>query len=74
MPNLPIDLATVDWTTVGVLSVIAFLAALVGNAIAFGNRLMGSILTAVLFAVFYVAWHYYFEAMVMPPAATTPPT
>lgn len=69
MPKLPFDLASVDWTTVGVLAVIAFLAAIVGNAIAFGNRLFGSILTAVFFAVFYVAWIYWLQAMVMPPAA-----
>lgn len=72
MPNLPIDLATVDWTTVAILSGIALIAAVVGNAIAFGNRLMGAILTAVFYAVFYVAWHYYLAAMVMPPAATPP--
>ncbi len=72
MPNLPFDLATVDWTTVGIFSAIAFVATLVGNAIAFGNRLMGAILTAVFFAVFYVAWVYWFQAMVMPAAATPP--
>ena len=36
MPQLPFDLATVDWTTVAIFSGIAFLAALVGNAIAIG--------------------------------------
>jgi hypothetical protein len=72
MPNLPFDLATVDWTTVGIYSGIAFLAAIVGNAVAFGNRFMGSVLTAVFFAVFFVAWHYWLQAMVLPPA-TTPP-
>jgi hypothetical protein len=72
MPNLPFDLAAVDWTTVGIYSAIAFVAALVGNAIAFGNRLMGSILTAVFFAVFYVAWVYWLHAMVMPTAAAPP--
>lgn len=70
--NLPFDLATVDWTTVGIYSAIAFIAAIVGNAIAFGNRLMGAILTAIFFAVFYVGWVYWLQAMVMPPAATPP--
>jgi hypothetical protein len=72
MPNLPFDLATVDWTTVGIYSAIAFVAALVGNAIAFGNRFMGAILTAVFFAVFYVAWTYLLHGMVIPSAATPP--
>jgi hypothetical protein len=72
MSDLPFDLATVDWMTVGVFSAIAFLAALVGNAVAFGNRLMGAILTAVFFAVFYVVWMYWLQAMVMPPAAPPP--
>jgi hypothetical protein len=79
MSELPFDLASVDWMTVGILSAIAFLGALVGNAIAMGNKLMGAILTAVFFAVFYVAWTYWLQAMVMPadvaPAAVvTPPT
>ncbi|HUJ37502.1 MAG TPA: hypothetical protein VLW88_07470 [Hyphomicrobium sp.] len=74
MPQLPFDPATVDWQNVGILSAIAFLAGIVGNAIAFGNRLMGSILTAVFFAVFYVAWHYWLAGMVMPPAAGSSPT
>jgi len=72
MPDLPFDVAAVDWMTVGVLSAIAFLAAIVGNAIAFGNRLMGAILTGVFFAVFFVAWTYWLQAMVMPPAAPPP--
>lgn len=73
MPNLPFDLATVDWTTVGIYSAIAFIAAIIGNAIAFGNRFMGSVLTAVFFAVIYVAWHYWLQGMVLPAATATPP-
>jgi hypothetical protein len=72
MSDLPFDLAAVDWMTVGVFSAIAFLAAIVGNAIAFGNKLMGAILTAVFFAVFFVVWTYWLQAMVMPPAAPPP--
>jgi hypothetical protein len=69
MPQLPFDLATVDWTAVAILSGIAFLAALVGNVIAFGSRFFGAVLTAVFFAAFYVAWHYWLAAMVLPAAA-----
>ena len=78
MSDLPFDLASVDWMAVGIFSAIAFLAALIGNSIAFGNKLMGAILTAVFFAVIYVVWVYWLQAMVMPdvaPAAVvTPPT
>jgi hypothetical protein len=72
MPNLPFDLATVDWNTVGILSAIAFVAAIIGNAVGFGNRFMGSVLTAVFFAVIYVAWIYWLQAMVFPPAGAPP--
>lgn len=72
MPDLPFDLAAVDWMTVGILSAIALVASLIGNGIAFGNKLMGAILTAIFFAVIYVAWAYWLQAMVMPPAPTPP--
>ncbi len=71
MPNLPFDPATVDWVTVGIYSGLAFLAALVGGAIAFGNRFFGAVLTAVFFAIFYVAWHYWLAAIVLPGATPT---
>jgi len=74
MPQLPFDLATVDWHSVGILSAIAFLAGIVGNVVALGNRLVGSILTAVFFAVFYVAWHYWLQGIVLPPTAGPSPT
>jgi hypothetical protein len=72
MPELPFDLATVDWFTVGIFSAIAFLAALVGNGIAFGSKFLGAVLTAVFFAVFFVAWTYWLQAMVLPPAGPPP--
>jgi hypothetical protein len=72
MPHLPFDLATVDWTTVAIYSGIAFLAAIVGNVIAFGNRFAGAVLTAVFFAVFYVAWVYWLAAIALPPAGAPP--
>lgn len=68
MPQLPFDLATVDWQTVAIYAGIAFLAALVGNIIAFGSRFVGAVLTAILFAVFYVAWVYWLAAIVLPVA------
>lgn len=62
--KLPIDLATVDWVQVGTLTAIAFIASLVATIISFGNRSIGPVLTAILFAVFYVAWFYYLDDIV----------
>lgn len=70
MPQLPFDLATVDWVTVAIYSGIAFIASVIGNAIA-GSRLLGAILSTILFAVFFVAWYYWLAGIVLPPA--TPP-
>lgn len=73
MENLPFDLSTVDWGPVAIYAVIAFIAALVGNAIAFGNKLFGAILTGVFFAVFFVLWVYWLQAMVESTPAAPPP-
>jgi len=72
MPDLPFDLATVDWVTVAIYAGIAFLAAIIGNAIALGNRFAGAVLTALFFAIFYVLWVYWLAALAFPPAATPP--
>jgi len=56
---MPIDLSTVNWLFVGLMAVLAFVASLIGNAIALRNLFFGAIITAVLFAVGFVAWNYY---------------
>jgi len=56
---MPIDLATVNWAYVGILSGFAFVAALLGGLISFRNRLGGAIIAAILFAVAFVYWTYY---------------
>ncbi len=56
---MPIDLSTVNWTFVGLMAVLAFVAALLGSLIAFRNRFLGAILAAILFAIGFVAWNYY---------------
>lgn len=71
MPNLPFDLATVDWFTVAINSGIAFIAAIVGNILS-GNRLLGAILTTLFFAIFFVVWHYWLGGIAFPPAAAPP--
>jgi hypothetical protein len=56
---MPIDLATVNWTFVALMAVLAFVAALLGGLIAFSSRFLGAILAAILFAIGFVAWNYY---------------
>jgi len=56
---MPIDLSTVNWFYVVILSVFAFVAALLGSLIAFRNKFVGAILAAILFAVVFVFWTYY---------------
>jgi hypothetical protein len=54
-----IDLSTVNWVFVGLMTALAFVAALLGSLIAFKNRFVGAIIAALLFAVGFVAWNYY---------------
>jgi len=63
---MPIDWGTVKWVNVGLLSVFAFVAALIGNFLSFRHWLAGAILTAILFAVLYILWTYYPHGLVLP--------
>ncbi len=56
---MPIDLSTVNWLYVGLMALLAFVAALLGSLIAFRNRFAGAVLAAILFAAGFVAWNYY---------------
>lgn len=80
MNSMPIDLATVDWLYVVILAVFVFFAALIGSVLAFGRRLMGALLSAILFAAAFVFWTYYPHHLPLPtalapqkPAATAAP-
>ena len=66
MPDVPIDWLTVDWLYVTMLAVFVFMAAVIGNMLSIGNRLMGAILSAVLFAVAFVFWTYYPHHLPLP--------
>jgi Raf kinase inhibitor-like YbhB/YbcL family protein len=66
MPNIPVDWATVEWTNVGVLSAIAFLAALISNILIFRYRLWAAILAGLLFAAAYVFLVYYPHGLAVP--------
>jgi hypothetical protein len=41
------------------MTLLTFLAALLGDLVAFRNRLAGAIISAVFFAAGFVAWNYY---------------
>lgn len=76
-----IDLSGVNWVFVGLMMALAFVAALLGNLIAFRNRFVGAILAAILFGIGFVAWNNYPHNFGLPvlkttglDGATTPPT
>jgi len=56
---MPIDLAAVNWVYVAILSLFAFVAALLGSLISFRNRFGGAVVAAILFAAAFVYWTYY---------------
>jgi uncharacterized membrane protein YuzA (DUF378 family) len=60
------DWSAVNWVMVGLLGVFAFVASLVGNVVSLNNRIIGAIITALLFAVLYVIWTYYPHGIVLP--------
>jgi hypothetical protein len=63
---MPIDLSAVPWGFVGLMTALAFVAALLGSIIAFRNRFVGAIIAAVLFAAGFVAWNYYPHSFGLP--------
>jgi hypothetical protein len=48
------------------MTLLAFVVALLGNLVAFRNPLAGAIIAAVLFAVGFVAWNYYPHSFGLP--------
>ena len=78
---MPIDLSQVDWLYVAVLAVFVFIAAGIGNLLSFNHRGTAALLSAVLFAVIFVAWTYYPHHLPLPttlagskaPSAATAP-
>jgi hypothetical protein len=81
MPNMPIDLATVDWLYVVILAVFVLVATFIANLITFSHRGMAAILSALIFAALFVAWTYYPHGLPLPtrlagqtPASTSAPS
>jgi hypothetical protein len=67
---MSIDWAAVDWVSVGLLSVFAFLASLVGNVLSFKSRFWGAVMTALLFAALYIFWTHYPHGFKLPAPKT----
>ena len=63
---MPIDLSQVDWLYVLVLTVLAFIASGIGNLVSFASRGSAAVVSAVLFAVLFVAWTYYPHHLPLP--------
>jgi len=63
---MPIDLSTVNWTFVGLMVLLAFVAALLGNLIAFRRPLAAAIIAAILFGAGFIAWNYYPHSFGLP--------
>jgi hypothetical protein len=61
-----IDFSAVNWEFVGLMTALAFVAALLGSLIAFRNRFVGAIIAAVLFSAGFVAWNYYPHSFGLP--------
>ena len=66
-----IDLSSVDWIFVGLMTALAFVAALLGSLIAFRNRFVGAIIAGILFGVGFVGWNYYPHNFGLPILKTT---
>jgi len=69
---MPTDLAQVlgqvDWFYVVVLALLAFVATLIGNVLAFSHRIVAAVLSAVVFAGFFVVLTYYPHHLPLPTA------
>ena len=61
-----LDLSTVNWLFVGLMTALAFITALLGSVIAFRNRVLGAVIAAILFGIGFVAWNYYPHSFGLP--------
>lgn len=55
-------------------TIVVFIIVLVGNAIGFGNRLLGALMSAIVFAVVFGALVYFGYGSVSMSVTTTPST
>ncbi len=55
---MPINLADIPWTIVGLLAGLTFVASLIGHSLT-RNAFVGAIITVIIFVAVYVFWDYY---------------
>ena len=67
------DVSVVNWPFAGLMTLLAFVAALLGSLIAFKSRFLGAILAAILFLAGFVAWNYYPHSFGLPIIKTIAP-
>jgi hypothetical protein len=67
---MPIDLASVSWLYVLVLTVFVFVATGIANLLSFNSRGYAAVLSAVLFATIFIFWTYYPHGLPLPTALT----
>ena len=67
---MPIDWANVSWIYVAVLAVFVFLSSLIGSLLSFRHHVLGSVLSAVVFAAAFVFWTYYPHNLPLPTRLT----
>jgi hypothetical protein len=61
-----LDLSSVNWLFVGLMTALAFITAILGSLIAFRNRFAGAIIAAILFGIGFIAWNYYPHSFGLP--------
>ena len=50
--------SSIDWVSLLALSLLVLVAARIGERLSFGNRGVGALVTALIFAVGFAAWSY----------------
>jgi hypothetical protein len=69
-----IDPGTVNLAYFGLLLLLVFVACLIGNFIGAYRRVLGAIVSTVIFAVGFIAWNYYPHGLKLPTSPTRPAT
>lgn len=72
MSNVAIDWTTVNWLYVVLLALLVFVCAWIGNAISFRRRLLGAVLSTLLFIAGFFFWTYYPHNLPLPNSPITP--
>jgi len=69
-----IQWSAIDWVSLIALSLFVLIVARIGEQLSFGNRGVGALITALLFAVGFAAWSYSVHDQLTHALATFTPT